>query len=355
MGSSDNKVRTRMKNILSFPRKRESITLLVLLCCGIATVPLFCLDKPEEAGTGKLEDVVVKEKDTFKIEKQKPPIDININHMKVVLPTLETGKYFLEGREDILEIDDLNALPRLHSRAPISPWLYSIIDEPVITFVFGEEQIKTGTWELIITDMHGAPFRVFSGKNTLPPSLAWDGRDETGRFMKVGKVYSYIFKASKDPGRIHSSIGKPFSIDAAVHQEKRELYISLSLESLFKTTKDGTEISPKGRLLLREASDIIKDRFYSPISVKVYSGDDAGAGEDAKMISSLIAETLLIPEGRIKFEGHRDAPENYQANIIMYNRNEKRMNRYEYRARYGNKALKSMVIMIEPPAGAWRN
>jgi hypothetical protein len=326
---------------------------LLLFICGIAlsigAPPLSCAVKQGDNGSGQMEDVVVKEKDTFKIEKQKPPVDITIDHMKVVLPKVETGKYFLDGLADTLEIDDLNTPPAIESEAPLSLWLHSIIDDQAVTFTLSPEKSKTESWELLITDMRGKPFKLFSGNDEIPAYLAWDGRDESGRFMQVGKVYSYIYKVKDKSGNIRTAIGKPFILEAAAHHEKRELYVSLSLNSLFESTKEGLGLSARGRLLLREAADIIKARSNSPISIRVYSENEIRAREYAKMISAFITDMLIIPENRIKCEGYREAPENFQANIIMSSGNEKRMNRYKYKVTSEFKAFKSAVVQVEPP------
>lgn len=318
------------------------IMLFTLLSAG------YCAAKEEEAGSGKLEDVVVKEKDTFKIIKQKPAAEVTIDHMKVVQPKAETPKYFLEGQADRLEIDDLNAPPSLQSEAPLSPWLHSIIDEPAVTFAFSNRKAPAASWELLVTDMRGKPFKLFKGGGPLPQSFSWDGRNEDGKFLQVGRVYSYILKAADAAGRIKTTVGKPFVIDAAAHHERRDLHVSVSLGALFG--EGGSELTPGGRLLLREASDIIKGRFNSQITVKVYSLNEAKARETAKQIASYLTQSLTIPESRIKAEGYREAPENYQADIVMFSGNEKRMNRYKYAVTSEYKAFKSAVIPIEAPA-----
>ena len=72
----------------------------------------------------------------------------------------------------------------------------------------------------MITDISGNPFRNFSVTGKISEKVAWDGRDDNGNFLQVGNVYSYILTLSDRAGNKRNIIGKPFSIDAVLHQER---------------------------------------------------------------------------------------------------------------------------------------
>jgi hypothetical protein len=327
--------------------KNRTLVVFFLLALLASCLLGISFAAKSENSDGKMADVVVKEKDAFKIEKQKPPVSVSVDHMKAVLPTIKTEKYFLDGQADKPETDDL-ALPfDLSTKEDISPWLHSVVSAPVAEFVFGNSKTDVAKWKLIITDSRGKPFKVFEGKKSLPVSLLWDGNDSKKHFMQAGMAYSYIFEVIDNHGGKNTVIGKPFTLDAVAYQKREDLIVSLALKSVFENKKNGLEVSEKGKLILKEVSDIIRGYFDSKILIKVYAANKPLAATEAKMLSAYFTEALLPPADAITLESYATAPEDYQIEVILSSR--KRHMGWKYNDILHNQH-NALVINVEIPA-----
>lgn len=294
-----------------------------LVLSALLILSLLCLDgslarakTPGKGGEGKLDDVVVKEKDTFKIEKTKTPVVITVDYMKAVLPTLETEKYFFDTEADRSDTDDLKIPFTMGPKEEIAPWLSSIIFEPAALFLFENVTADLVSWSLIITDSGGKPFRIFKGGKTVPESILWNGKGNKGNFMLAGVPYSYVFEAVVWPDKKITVIGKPFTVSAVVYW-KNQLIIGLAPKEIFETELGGLGLSGKGKILLQEASDISKRSSGYPVAVKAYSKNKKVARAQAEMVRSHIAETLMIPRAQIAVGAYAAAPEKFQVEIVL--------------------------------------
>ncbi|MCX5781837.1 MAG: hypothetical protein NT145_03920 [Elusimicrobia bacterium] len=297
--------------------KTKKLFLLLAVFCFIPFLA-YC----EEGASGRLEDVVVKGNDTSKIDSEKTPIQINKDHMKVITPSLETEKLFLEK-----DTSGINKMKRtnpdvLSTEGTISPWLNTIAREPVTMFRLDIGQIKVKTWDLVVTDSRGYKFRMYSGKDTIPPIIKFSGRNEDGNFMRVGNVYGYILTYLDEADNKKTVIGKPFSVEAALHQEKEGLIISIDSKSLFDLRKDPLEITKPGKQILGEASDILKEYFNIPVAINVYAESESLARDQGSEIVKFVSKILVIPENKISVKGFRDIPENFHIDIVIINKKE---------------------------------
>lgn len=275
------------------------------------------------AGSGQLDDVVVKGSDTVKIESDKAETKINVDHMKAINPTLETDKAFLEKLTDGVNKMKMTYPDVLTTEATVSPWLAYIAREPVEEFPLKYEKLRVRSWEFVVTDSRGYKFRMFTGKNVIPGSIKFSGRNEDGSFMRVGSVYGYILTYIDETGTKKTVIGQPFSIDGAFHQEKDGLIISIASKAIFEQS-DPLSVTKTGRLILTEAADILKEYFNIPVVVKVYAESDSLGADQGSEIVKYFAKALVIPENKIPVKGYRDMPENYHIDIVIANKKESR-------------------------------
>jgi hypothetical protein len=62
-------------------------------------------------------------------------------------------------------------------------------------------------WELQVLDPDGVVVRSIKGKDSIPESIEWDGKNEVMEKVKSG-VYAYLFKATVSEGRSVSTNGE---------------------------------------------------------------------------------------------------------------------------------------------------
>ncbi len=292
--------------------KKLTLVFAAMLCiCGFIYA--------EEAASGRLEDVVVKGSDSKKLESDKAPTKITVDHMKIINPSLETDKTFLEKITPGIEKMKMTNPDVLYTEATLSPWLSSIAKEPIADFKLNLEKTKSKGWEFVVTDSRGYKFRMFKGKGAIPESIKFSGRTEDGTFMRVGNVYGYILSYIDDTGNKKTVIGEPFSVDAAIHQEKEGLVISLASKAIFDA-EDASAFSKTGKQLLNESADILKEYFNVPTVINVYSESETSAQDQGQEVADYFSKTLVIPNNKIPVRGLRDIPENFHIDIVISNK-----------------------------------
>jgi hypothetical protein len=280
-------------------------------------------DQNGAATNGKLDDVVVRGKDALKIEREKQPLDLNLDYMKILLPTLQTSRSFLDKLSDSMTVLKPVYQPALESEGPVAPWFSSIVKGSVASFQLERGKTPWKKWEFIITDTRGNPCRSFSGSGSLPENLVWDGRDANGKFLEAGNTYSYVLVVTDKAGNRRTTIGKSFVVAATEHQENEGLMTDISLTSLFDGKKDPLVLLPGGVKLLRETADTLKEHYPTPFAVRVYSESEALAQQQAKVLADYFARQLSLEGEKIIVEGYSDVPERYHAAIVIKNRKER--------------------------------
>lgn len=273
----------------------------------------FSAARADQPAQGALADVLVKERDSMGIESEKKPFDIDIDGLKEILPIDTT---LLEIHQELPHISTASFFQPLESPGTVSPWLYAIARTPVVSFPVADPQTRIARWELVIVDMEGKPVRRLAGKGSIMDDIAWDGRDEKGRFLRVGEIYSYFLVTSGTDGVQKTGITRPFSVAAAVHREKKETVISCTLSAVFN--KYPLEISEEGKNLLTEASDIIKAYHPSPCSLHVYDETSERANAEAVLASQFIAQHIMKPVESIPCELFPSTPANRRIDIIIH-------------------------------------
>ncbi|MGA2090421.1 MAG: hypothetical protein ABSH12_03040 [Endomicrobiales bacterium] len=277
------------------------------------TGPLCALEQVQTQGT--LDDVLVKEKDSMGIESEKAPFVIDIDILKEILPIDTT---LLERNDELPRISTITIFRPLETQGTVSPWLYSIARNPIVTFRVAGDNTQIDRWELVVVDMQGQPIKHFYGKGPMTAAIEWNGRDDRGSFMRMGEIYSYFVVTVDKTGVKNTSITRPFSIDAAVHKEKKNILISFVLSAVFD--KDPQVLtSEEAKRLLTEASDILKSYHHAPFSVKVYDQTAARAQSEAAVVSQFLSDHVMIAPENIPSEGYQSQSNNYHIDLVIKN------------------------------------
>ncbi|NIM02691.1 hypothetical protein GTN66_00850, partial [bacterium] len=187
------------------------ITLALIFLGNIAASTQEVLDtetspKGEQANEG-LPEVVIKgeAKDTVKVEKA--PYQIEINLGEIVSPSIEETEVLMEGGLEILRQEDLQQFTCLNSKQVIRPSLPPLPEPPLVTFHPQRSNLKIKRWKLTISDEKGSIIRTLRGKGSPPRTIEWDGRDERGKVIRVGTLYSYNFVGIDQDGKPHTTGG----------------------------------------------------------------------------------------------------------------------------------------------------
>ena len=251
--------------------------------------------KGKETSEG-LSEVVIKgeAKDTVKVEK--PAYQIEIKLEDIVGASIEETEALMKGGVEILRQEDFQQFTRLHSNQVIRPSLPSFPEPPLVTFHPQPSKITIKKWKLTITDEKGNIIRTLQGKGKPQETIEWDGRDERGKIIKVGILYSYNFVATDQDGKPHTTTGKPFQLWALKYDEKDSVNIEVANRVLYTSERD--EFSEDGKLIMEKALDFLRQYSRYPFRIEICTDEDPAVWEKAKaLLSSHISGSLiLLPE-----------------------------------------------------------
>jgi len=260
--------------------------------------------KGEETGEGLSEIVIRGEaKDTVKVEKASYGIEIKLED--IVSPSIEKMEALMEGSLEILRQKDFEQFSRLSSDQVIRPDLPSIPEPPLVTFYPEPSRIPIKKWELVVADEKGNTIRSLEGKGGPPRSIKWDGRDERGRVIRVGALYSYNFVAVDENGRPHTTGGKPFQLLALKYDEKDSVNVEVGNRVLYTPERD--KFSEDGKLIMEKVLDILRQYSRYPFRVEICSDEpDLSVWEKAKaLLSDHISKNLILLPENLKITATR--------------------------------------------------
>ncbi|MDH5662449.1 MAG: hypothetical protein OEY92_05570 [Elusimicrobiota bacterium] len=272
---------------------------LIFLSYGVAsTQEVLDTDTSpgKESGEG-LPEVVIKgeAKDTVKVEKA--PYQMEIKLEEIVTPSIEETESLMEGGLDILRQEDLQQFTRLNSNQVIKPSLPPLPEPPLVTFHPRRSNLKIKKWKLTISDEKGSNIRTLQGKGSPPRAIEWDGRDERGKVIRVGTLYSYGFVAMDQDGRPHTTGGKPFQLWALKYDDRDSVNIEIANRVLYTAEKD--EFSEDGKLIMDKAIDFLRQYSRYPFRIEICTDkQDFSVWEKAKALLAnyISGNMILLPE-----------------------------------------------------------
>ncbi len=244
-----------------------------------------------------LSEVVIKGEAKDTVEVKKAPYQIEISIEDVVSPSIEETEALMKGGVEIMRQEEFNQFTRLNSKQVIKPSLPSLPEPPLVTFHPRRSDIKIKKWELTISDDKGSIIRTLQGKGSPPGTVEWDGREERGKIIKVGTLYSYNFVAIDEYGRLHITSGKPFQLWALKYDEKESVNIEVASRVLY--TKERDKFSEDGKMIIDKALDILRQYSRYPFRIEICSDEpDLSVWEKAKaLLSDYISKNMiLLPE-----------------------------------------------------------
>lgn len=279
----------------------------------------------EEAATqttsGEFEDVTIKGKIKQEIKTQKPLVKIEEEIVEIDMPSMETEEQLFSKTPAALEIWREAYSHILSSDQAAFPGYTGLVETPIATFqpqIKGEKVISK--WNLVITDSRGCDFKKFNGSGDKAIVVVWDGYNDKNEILTVGDMYTYVFNYTDMAGNPHMVVGRPFSINGLVHQEKNGLFISIANKALFTEERETIKIRNDALPLLKETSDRLKDYFGLPISVTAYGDTASKALGQAKAIAEYLANSLIVWVDQIKVAGYQAEQEKQHIDVIIYNR-----------------------------------
>ncbi len=272
---------------------------LIFSSYGVASTPevLDTDTSPgRESGEG-LSEVVIKgeAKDAVKVEKA--PYETEIKLEDIVTHSIEETESLMEGGLDILKQEDLRQFTCLSSKQVIRPSLPPLPEPPLVTFHPRRTNLKIKRWKLTISDEKGSNIRTLQGKGSPPRAIEWDGRDERGKIIRVGTLYSYDFVAMDEDGRPHTTGGKPFQLWALKYDERDSVNIEIANRVLYTAQRD--EFSEDGKLIMDKAIDLLRQYSRYPFRIEICTDrQDFSAWEKAKALLAnyISGNMILLPE-----------------------------------------------------------
>ena len=257
----------------------------------------FFLITQETKGEHDIGEEIIKGKAELRIDDQKIHL---FPEFKALTPldSMVSEERYLFDKTLYSIIDELNTpILNLHSEYLRTPVAGRFMYGSIALFIPKFEE-TVSAWELVITDANGATVRRFVDRGLPPTSISWDGRTDNGTMCNMGQVYNYVFTAFDVLGNPTRIIGRPYTFNGIVYDEKNTKVIAVSNQVLF---------SPDQPALLTEASgyfdeiaNLIKENFKNEVVVYSYSADESIARlRGDKAMNEILSRTVL-PQGSIK-------------------------------------------------------
>ncbi|MBD3272698.1 MAG: hypothetical protein GF384_09210, partial [Elusimicrobia bacterium] len=149
--------------------------------------------KEPSSNAGQLGEVEVTDQARDKVDIEKVTPDVEIEIRDIVDSVTDKTEALLEQGKPIPSPEDFEQFDRLASQQTARPYLPDLSEPPLISFYPSISQTTVKSWRLEVTDAQGNIIYTVKGRGNPVDRIVWDGRDERGDIMRVGKYYSYRF------------------------------------------------------------------------------------------------------------------------------------------------------------------
>lgn len=291
--------------------KREEIFITILIC-GILGLsgPLLAADKNQPAKASKKpaaadesgqQEVVIRGVHRLKVKVEKPEPDISFDVDEIAVPYVKTEDYVLDVSPTSMTHPAVSIVSKLNSTQTASPFIRLFQRPPILTLrPRYKSKVKIAKWRLRITDGFGNVFKDFSGRNTLPKKISWDGIGKTDKMLDVGTSYSYIFSIIDVASNPTSQMGKPIVLESLLYEQGGITVAQLVYDAVLEKQGRKTVITRKGKLYLREVADLLTARQNYPLVIESYAKDIDSAKTKGEMIQEYFEERLLLSKKNFK-------------------------------------------------------
>ncbi|HPI03998.1 MAG TPA: hypothetical protein PKZ78_09190 [Candidatus Goldiibacteriota bacterium] len=281
----------------------------VLAACFCALLFFSAAVFAEEAGQGgdSGQEVVVKGQLKIKIQTDKPDMDIKTDINETAGKVIKTEESFLGmAPEDIKNVKLSLPDTVYEERADYHPYFDFFEEAPIFNLALKKQNIEIEKWTFKVTDLAGKTVKLIKGTGSLPEQFAWDGFDDEGYILRMNSGYTYrlywIDKAG-NPGAINR---KEPRVVKAIKYKKDGTLILEAAEAMMFQEKRREKLTEDGKNAIEEVKDYIKMNNVYPVTVKVYSDDEAVANEQIRTLQKVIVEALKLPKTNFKFEAYKD-------------------------------------------------
>jgi hypothetical protein len=249
----------------------------------------------------KDKEVVIRGVSRLRVKIEKPEPDLTFDVDEIAVPYVKTEDDVLDVSPTAMAYPAVSVPTTLESTQAASPYVLLFQRPPILKLAPKfNSQVGIANWRLRITDGFGNVFMDFSGSDNLPKQIVWDGRGKAGDMLDVGTSYSYIFSIIDVASNPTSQMGKPIVLESLLYDEQGATVAKVVASVFFKTTGRKTEISPKGKLYLREIADLLTSRQNYPLVIESYAKDVDDAQYKGEMIQDFLSERLTLPKDRFK-------------------------------------------------------
>lgn len=265
------------------------------------------------ADKGAVPDVVIQAEHDQTVKRDKPLLEMNLKDeapLEGLLKTEEDIQRRLpsEVARSTPSVAALSNSP--YVAAPSTNLIYLLWKgEPVRVFspakdlaeIYKDRDAKAAAtkarWDLVIADAAGGVFRKFSAAGLPAEKVVFDGKGDDGRWLKVGQVYTSVLTYTDAESRVHTVMGRSFSLQGLAVQRDDGFAIDLDPQSLFEADAAPLKPSEHGLKLLREAAQLIQ-RYHPGLSLDVSAhfsrAEPAAAQQGAEACAKEIARLLAL-------------------------------------------------------------
>jgi len=245
-----------------------------------------------QVGEQAQEEVEIKAKFKGKINERKPIWKTKFDIFEAAYEPFKNKGYIFDQRlgRGIIK----PPIPSLASEELRKPWLQDIVRGEVGLFYpfYGRDVQK---WKLTILDAKGNVFRTYSGEETPPSRIMWNGRNDRGEILDVSLIYFYTAEVQDEAGNVVKSPEKPIKLKGILWQDGVNFIISVDGNEVFD--KNSSKI--KNYELLEEAKSIIKEKAKVKVQVVVYGQDPHLTKKRYETLVEWLKNNLKIPKGKV--------------------------------------------------------
>ncbi|MEO0142725.1 MAG: hypothetical protein ABIL70_04995 [candidate division WOR-3 bacterium] len=257
----------------------------------------FLLTQEAKKGEHEIGEEVIKGELKMKITEPKIYLSPALNGFAPLDSVISQEKYIFDDKL-YNTIDALNTpILYLHSEYLRVPLVGRLMYGSIALFIPKFEK-TVSSWELVITNASGEVVRKYSQRGLPPPTIAWDGRTDSGEMCNMGEVYNYVFTAFDAIGNPTRITGRSYKFNGIVYDEQQSKVIAISSGVLFN--ENSSVLGPEANVYIDEIANIIKERFKKEVVVYSVSENETLAKTRGEVIMQEIVKRTVLPEKAIK-------------------------------------------------------
>lgn len=289
-----------------------------LLCLGGSTwaaaeegeekpVPADAAQSGNTLSAASDKEVVIKGESRLRVKVEKPEPDLTFDVDEIAVPAVVTEGYVMDVSPTSIAHPSVLIATYLNSSQTASPFIQMFKRPPILRLrPKYKNQGSIARWRLRVTDGFGNVFKDFSGKNSLPEEIVWDGRGGTAADMAdVGTSYSYIFSVVDEASNPTSQMGRPIVMESLLYEEGTGLVGKVTAEAMFQKVGRKTGLSAKGELYCREVADLLTSRQSYPMVIESYAKDVDAATSNGEIVQEYLMNRYILPKERFKVVAYK--------------------------------------------------